>query len=255
MEHLPTEILLVIFNNLDINDLVNTVSHVCERWRRIIAQDSVRQNKITAVITAYTQSGWKIDRNQFKVNNVLDQGDLKLLNHCKTLEIRLTVNPLTPCTFHYFPALVHSSMFRQIHTLNVSVVTDQTTCSHTPTAICSDFDMRDIIEVINLYPDLEHLMLNIHFISKKDAVRLIDILQMKEKLKFVEITMAIPLTNRIRSNNEYIEPMNLNKLFYLANIPLKIKASYMLQELYHNNVDADYNPIDYDSGIPNLGFM
>uniref|UniRef100_A0A8D8TWD8 F-box domain-containing protein n=1 Tax=Cacopsylla melanoneura TaxID=428564 RepID=A0A8D8TWD8_9HEMI len=254
MEELPTEILLVIFNHLDINDLVNSASHVCERWRRIIAQDSVRQDNVTATISAYIQTNYKTNVNQLLVHNILDQEDLKLLSHCKKVDIHLTANPLTPCTFHYFPALFHSNKFRQINTLSVSVMTNQT-CSYTPTTVCSDFDMEGIIEVINLYPDLQYLNLNIHFISKTDAVRLTDVLQMKEKLKFVEITMAIPLTNRIRSNNEYIEPMKMNKLFYFANIPVKIKASYMLQELYHDHVDTDYNSIDSDCGIPNLGFI
>lgn len=116
--------------------------------------------------------------------------------------------------------------------------------------------MGSIIEIINMYPDLEYLHLDILFISKKDAVRLTDILQKKEFLKFVDISMAIPLSNRIRSSNEHIEPMQLNKLFYFANIAAKINASYMLQFLFNENVeDVQNSDSDYDAGIPNLGFV
>ncbi|KAI5749785.1 hypothetical protein M8J76_010183 [Diaphorina citri] len=241
MEQLPTEILLLIFNKLNINDLINSASHVCERWRRIIAQDSVRQDKVTAIISAYTQSSNQPENhNNLIVNNVLDRDDLDLLRHCKTLHIYLTANVQTPCNFHYFPTLFHACMFLQTNTLKVSVATNKT-CSYVPTNICFDFEMGSIIEIINMYPDLEYLHLDILFISKKDAVRLTDILQKKEFLKFVDISMAIPLSNRIRSSNEHIEPMQLNKLFYFANIAAKINASYMLQFLFNENVEDVQN--------------
>lgn len=110
--------------------------------------------------------------------------------------------------------------------------------------------MGRIVEVINVYPDLEHLQLDILFISKKDAVRLTAILQKKEHLKLAEIFMAIPLNNRLQAS-KYIKPLQLNKLFYFANIPSKINASYMTQLLF---LDHEDDSTDYDRGLPNLGF-
>lgn len=254
MEQLPTELLLFIFNKININDLINATSHVCERWRRIIAQDTVRQDSVQVVLSAYPQPS-DTEHNHFLMNHLKDKRDLELLKNCRQLHIYLTANPQTPCNFHYFPILYHSCIFLHVKTLKVSVVTDRT-CSYVPDNVCFDFEMGSIVEIINLYPDLEHLQLAILFISKKDAVRLTDILQKKEKPKFVEITMAIPLTNRIRGSKEYIEPLQLNKLFYFANITAKISASYKTQFMFSEN---SQNPIDdssdYDCGLPNLGFV
>lgn len=141
-------------------------------------------------------------------------------------------------------------MFQRTKTLKVSVVTDKI-CSYDPDSISLDFEMGRIVEVINVYPDLEYLQLDILFISKKDAVRLTAILQKKEHLKFVEIFMAIPQTNRLQASM-YIKPLQLNKLFYFANIPSKINASYMTQFLFFDHED---DSTDYDRGLPNLGFV
>lgn len=82
MNQLPTELLLLIFNKININHLINSAAHVCKRWCSIISNDIVRQDKLQVVISAYILQHIY---NNFLLNNVEYKQDLELVKNCKQL--------------------------------------------------------------------------------------------------------------------------------------------------------------------------